>query len=93
VKNGQGKRTIADIMAERDAREKIAERWLAIIDNPAHPHHATMLVKGADRLDGNPVQPIGADGGGPVIIERVIIDQAANPNAAGVRAAIDGGEI
>jgi len=84
VKNGEGKRTIADLMAGAGAREKIAARWLDIIDDPDHPHHATMLVKGAERLDGAPVQPIEAGAAGPIMIERVIIDSATDRDAEGL---------
>ena len=84
VKTGEGKRTIADLMAGCSGREKIAARWMAIIDDPNHPHHATMLIKGAERMDGSPVQPIEAGSAGPVIIERVIIDHATNQNPEGL---------
>lgn len=84
MKNGEGKRTIADLMAGAGAREKIAARWLDIIDDPDHPHHATMLVKGAERLDGAPVQPIEAGAAGPIMIERVIIDSATDRDAEGL---------
>jgi len=52
----QGKRTVADLMAEAGAREIAAERWLAILNDPGHPKHAEMVAKAADRLDGAPVQ-------------------------------------
>lgn len=56
VKTGEGKRSVADLLAAKGAREAIAERWMAIINDPAHPHHATMLDKGAQRMDGAAVQ-------------------------------------
>ena len=55
VANGQGKRSIADLMADAGARELTAQRWLEILNDPAHPHHATMIAKAADRMDGAPV--------------------------------------
>jgi hypothetical protein len=84
VKNGEGKRTIADLMANLQAREKIAKAWMVIIEDSSHPQHATMLVKGAERLDGAPVQPIEAGAAGPLIIERVIIDNVTDRDAEGL---------
>ena len=55
VANGEGKQTVAELLAGRGARQIIADMWLAIIKDPKHPHHATMLVKGADRIDGTAV--------------------------------------
>ena len=52
----QGKRTVADLMAEKGARELAAERWIAILNDPEHPKHADMVAKAADRLDGAPTQ-------------------------------------
>ena len=93
VKNGEGKLSVADLMADLQAREKIAKAWVAIIDNPNHPHHANMLVNGAKRMDGAEVQAIEAGAAGPLIIERVIIDNATNRYAEGVCAAADGGPV
>lgn len=56
VKNGEGKRSVADLLAAQGARELAAERWLHILQDPAHPHHATMIVKAAERMDGAPTQ-------------------------------------
>ena len=56
VRNGEGRRTVADLMAEAGARELAARRWLEILNDPAHPKHAEMVAKAADRLDGAPVQ-------------------------------------
>jgi hypothetical protein len=58
VKNGQGKRSVADLMIEGGARELAAERWIAILQDPTHPHHATMVAKAADRMDGASTQRI-----------------------------------
>lgn len=58
VKNGEGKRTVADLMAEMGARELAAQRWLEILNDPAHPRHAEMVAKAADRMDGAPKQSI-----------------------------------
>lgn len=54
VKDGAGKRSVADLMAELGARELAARRWLEILNDPAHPKHADMVAKAADRLDGAP---------------------------------------
>ena len=56
VRPGEGKRTVADLMAEAGAREIAAERWLAILNDPGHPKHAEMVAKAAERMDGAPVQ-------------------------------------
>jgi hypothetical protein len=61
VKNGQGKRTVAELMVESGARELTAQRWLEILNDPAHPKHADMVAKAADRMDGAPTQNINAD--------------------------------
>ena len=58
MKHGDGKRTVADLMAEAGAREKAAERWLAILNDPEHPKHAEMVAKAAERMDGSPVQRV-----------------------------------
>lgn len=79
VKNGEGKRSVAELMAERHAREKIAERWLAIIDDPSHPMHAAMLDKGAARLDGAPVQPMSGADGGPIVMVRKFFEPVEPP--------------
>lgn len=55
VKDGDGKKTVAELLEEAGARGKIAQRWIDIIDNPDHPMHAQMLDKGAQRLDGAPI--------------------------------------
>jgi hypothetical protein len=62
VKNGAGKRSVADLMIEGGARELAAERWIAILQDPTHPHHATMVAKAADRMDGAPTQDITSAG-------------------------------
>lgn len=56
VRNGEGKRSVADLMAAEGGRELAAERWLAILRDPAHPKHAEMVAKAADRMDGAPTQ-------------------------------------
>ncbi|WP_160119889.1 hypothetical protein [Rhodovarius lipocyclicus] len=55
MKDGDGKKTVADLLEEAGARGKIAQHWLKIIENPDHPMHAQMLDKGAQRLDGAPI--------------------------------------
>lgn len=52
VKHGEGKRTVADLMVEAGGREIAANAWMAILRDPTHPHHATMVAKGSDRMDG-----------------------------------------
>lgn len=54
VKNGEGKLTVADLMIGAGARELAAQRWLEILNDPAHPKHADMVAKAADRMDGAP---------------------------------------
>jgi len=91
AKNGEGKRSVADLMAHMQAREKVANRWVAIIDDPAHPHHAVMLEKAATRLDGAPLQSVSGPDGGPIQqrLEVVIIDEheAGNQDSAAASAA------
>jgi len=68
-------RSVAELMAAQGARELAAEQWLAILSDPAHPKHAEMVAKAAERMDGAPMQRQEISGGGaPVRIERVIID-------------------
>lgn len=55
VKNGEGKRTVAQLLAEQGAQALVAERWMAILNDPAHPQHASMIEKAATRMDGAPV--------------------------------------
>lgn len=69
VKPGEGKRRkIAELLEERDARAVVADAWMAILRDPSHPHHATMIDKAANRLDGAPTQPVSGEGGGPVLV-------------------------
>lgn len=56
VKNGEGKKSVADLMIEAGARETAAERWLQILNDPKHPKHAEMVAKAAERMDGAPTQ-------------------------------------
>lgn len=51
-----GKATVADLMIEAGAQKIAADAWLAILNDPAHPKHAEMLAKAAERMDGAPVQ-------------------------------------
>ena len=55
---GHTTRTVAEIMAAQGARELAAQRWIEILQDPAHPRHAEMVAKAADRLDGAPKQSI-----------------------------------
>lgn len=51
-------KSVAELMALQGARETAADRWLAILNDPNHPHHATMIAKAAERLDGAAAQTI-----------------------------------
>ena len=51
-------RSVAELMAAQGAREVAAEAWMRILTDPAHPHHAAMIAKAAERLDGAPEQKI-----------------------------------
>ncbi len=51
-------KTVAELMALEGAREIAAERWMAILRDPAHPKHADMVVHAAKRLDGDPEQRV-----------------------------------
>lgn len=53
-------KSVAELMAAQRAREIAAEAWLAILNDPAHPKHADMVAKAAERLDGAPKQEIEA---------------------------------
>lgn len=69
IAKGEGKRRkVAELLEDLGARERIAERWMAIIEDPSHPHHATMLDKGATRLDGAPTQTLQGTDGGPIVV-------------------------
>jgi hypothetical protein len=50
-------------MALDGAREEAAQRWMDILRDPAHPKHADMVARAAERLDGAPKQEIEANGG------------------------------
>ena len=58
VKSGEGKKSVADRMIEMGLEAETATRWAAIIRDPSHPHHASMLEKAATRMNGAPMQPI-----------------------------------
>lgn len=51
-------KSVAELMARAGARELAAERWVAILNDPAHPRHADMVAKAADRLDGASKQTV-----------------------------------
>lgn len=61
VKNGEGKRTVAELLIEAGGREEAAERWLSILRDPQHPKHAEMVAKAAERMDGAPAQHVTQD--------------------------------
>lgn len=52
VKDGEGKLSVADLLVALGARRVAADAWMAILQDPAHPHHANMVAKAADRMDG-----------------------------------------
>lgn len=52
VKTGEGKVSVADLLVALGARQIAAEAWMAILRDPTHPHHASMVAKLADRVDG-----------------------------------------
>lgn len=58
VKTGEGKQTVAELMAMAGAREAAAQRWMAILNDPDHPKHADMVARAAERLDGAPAQRV-----------------------------------
>jgi hypothetical protein len=77
---GTGKKSVADLMAAAGARELAAQRWLEILNDPAHPHHANMVAKAAERMDGAPVQQLTGADGAPLtfqIVTGVPRDEAA----------------
>lgn len=55
---GHTHRTVADLMIAAGCRELAAQRWQDILNDPAHPKHAEMVAKAADRMDGAPTQNI-----------------------------------
>lgn len=58
LRDGEGKRSVAAILIDAGAQKLAADAWLAIINNPAHPKHAEMVAKVAERMDGAPTQRI-----------------------------------
>lgn len=58
LRDGEGKRTVADLLIDAGARELAAQRWLEILNDPSHPRHAEMVAKVADRMDGAPMARI-----------------------------------
>ena len=47
---GNTHRSVAEIMAAGEARRIAADAWLAILKDPAHPKHAEMVAKAAERM-------------------------------------------
>lgn len=66
-----GKASVADMMIEAGARELATQRWLEILNDPAHPKHAEMVAKAAERMDGSPVQPVRGEGGPLIVVTGV----------------------
>ena len=62
VKTGDGKKSVADLMAADEGRRVAAEAWMAILRDPTHPKHADMVAKAADRMDGAPSQDLTSGG-------------------------------
>jgi len=52
VRTGEGKVTVAELLAAMGGRQVSADAWMAILRDPTHPHHANMVAKAADRMDG-----------------------------------------
>jgi hypothetical protein len=67
-------RSVAELMAAQGAREKAADAWLAILDDPAHPKHADMVAKAAERLDGAPEQRVTSE-----VTNRYVVRAPAEP--------------
>lgn len=63
--DGEGKQTVAALMIAGGMRELAAQRWLAILNDPAHPKHAEMVAKAADRMDGAPTARVEIADGDP----------------------------
>lgn len=55
---GNTTKTVAELMISMGLRQEAAERWKAILEDPAHPKHADMVAKAAERMDGAAVQRI-----------------------------------
>ena len=51
-------RSVAELMAAQGAREIAADAWVAILNDPAHPKHADMVARAAERMDGAAAQTI-----------------------------------
>jgi hypothetical protein len=71
---GVTNRTVAELMAAQGAREKAADAWLAILNDPAHPKHADMVAKAAERLDGAPEQRVTSE-----VTNRFVVRAPAEP--------------
>lgn len=83
-------KTVAELMAAAEAREIAAEAWLAILRDPAHPKHADMVAKAADRLDGAPTQRVQVGAVNPDdLTDEELAAIAAGRGGAATRAAED----
>lgn len=58
MKPGEGKKTVADLLIASGVQRLTAERWIAILNDVNHPRHADMVVKAAERMDGQPKQDV-----------------------------------
>jgi hypothetical protein len=67
-------KTVAELMAAQGAREVAADAWLAILADPAHPKHADMVAKAAERLDGAPEQRVTSE-----VTNRYVVRAPAEP--------------
>ena len=86
VRDGEGKAAIrAATFRELLAPDipTFAQKWAEIAKQDGHPHQHTMILKAAE-IAGEFVAKteVAGAGGGPVLIERVIVDpKTANPDA------------
>lgn len=67
-------KSVAELMAAQAAREIAADAWLAILNDPAHPRHADLVVKAAERLDGAPEQRVTQE-----VTNRYVVRAPAEP--------------
>jgi hypothetical protein len=67
-------KSVAELMAIQAAREIAADAWLAILNDPAHPKHADMVAKAAERMDGAPEQRVTSE-----VTNRYVVRAPAEP--------------
>lgn len=67
-------KSVAELMAIQAGREIAADAWMAILNDPAHPKHADLIVKAAERLDGAPEQRVTSE-----VTNRYVVRAPAEP--------------